>query len=165
MGKDEDEDELDRVEESARRLMAGRWNLSDYLDQLRNLKKMGPFKQLLRLIPGMSELMTGKGRIEGDELVHIEAIILAMTHVERTQPECLDASRRQRIARGSGTSVREVERLLKQFRQMKKAVRMLGRSGDLRDLLDPKPRRGHDDDDDDDSSDDGHTAGHLVPVR
>ncbi|MGE0712310.1 MAG: signal recognition particle protein [Planctomycetota bacterium] len=126
------------AEKSAHRLMTGKWNFEDFLNQLRTVKKMGPLKQLMGLIPGMSNLMGGI-EITGDELKPVEAIISSMTKAERKDPELLSGrsagSRKRRIAKGSGTDVRDVNNLVKQFKAMKRMVAQFQGMGDLGALM------------------------------
>lgn len=108
------------------KLKNAEFDLNDFLSQLRQFKKMGPIDQVLGMIPGFSKMSKKmKGQIDFDEkdLVYAEAIINSMTPAERAHPEIMDGSRRKRVARGSGTSVQEVNRLLKQFEQTRKLVR------------------------------------------
>ena len=100
-------------------------NLEDFLAQLQQLKKLGPLENLLGMLPGMSNM---KGLSLGeDQMKRVEAIVQSMTRTERRQPELLNASRRTRIARGSGTSVAEVNDLLKQFNMMKRMMKDMGK--------------------------------------
>ena len=100
-------------------------NLEDFLGQLQQLKKLGPLENLLGMLPGMSKMPDLSG---GDsQMKRIEAIVQSMTREERRRPELLNASRRTRIARGSGTSVAEVNDLLKQFNQMKRMMKDMGK--------------------------------------
>jgi signal recognition particle subunit SRP54 len=100
-------------------------DLDDFLSQLKQLKNMGPLSQVMQMVPGMSKLPanTFDGSEEG-YMKRIEAIILSMTPLERQNPEILNGSRRKRIARGSGTEVKDVNRLLNQFSQLKKFTKM-----------------------------------------
>ena len=100
-------------------------NLEDFLAQLQQLKKLGPLENLLGMLPGMSN-MKGLSLGEG-QMKRVEAIVQSMTRTERRQPELLNASRRTRIARGSGTSVAEVNDLLKQFNMMKRMMKDMGK--------------------------------------
>ena len=100
-------------------------NLEDFLAQLQQLKKLGPLENLLGMLPGMSK-MKGLSLGEG-QMKRVEAIVQSMTRTERRQPELLNASRRTRIARGSGTSVAEVNDLLKQFNMMKRMMKDMGK--------------------------------------
>lgn len=97
----------------------GKFDLEDFLSTFKQIKKLGPLENLLKMIPGASKLGLQNVKIDPKDLAHIEAIILSMTPYERRHPEILKASRKQRIAKGSGRSVEEVNRLLKQFDQMK----------------------------------------------
>jgi signal recognition particle subunit SRP54 len=103
-------------------------NLDDFLQQLQQVKKMGPLSDLLRLIPGMAKVDVDSAQ---EELPRIQGIIHAMTPQEREDPEVMDASRRRRIAAGSATTPAEVNQLLKQFRQMKKYLKHFGQAGGL----------------------------------
>ncbi len=129
-----------QAEKSATRLISGKWNFEDFLSQLQTVKKMGPLKNLMGMIPGMSGLM-GQVEFSGDELKPIEAIISSMTGGERRDPDLLGGrtggSRRRRIAKGSGTSVQDVNALVKQFKAMKRMIGDLGRMGDLGSLMTP----------------------------
>ena len=100
-------------------------NLEDFLAQMQQLKKMGPLENLLGMLPGMGNM---KGLDLGEaQLKRVEAIVQSMTRAERRQPEILNANRRTRIAKGSGTTVAEVNDLLKQFNQMKKMMKQMGK--------------------------------------
>ena len=125
-----DEDEAEKLEEKIRK---GGFTLDDFRDQLRTLRKMGPLEHILGMLPGMGKLMRGRaaGAPEGQkpderQLRRIEAIINSMTPDEREHAEIIDGSRRKRIARGSGTSVEDVNRLLKQFNEMQRMLKMVG---------------------------------------
>src|ERR1019366_8306746 len=104
------------------RLQAGTFTLDDFLDQLRQLKKMGPLTGLLSLMPGVPKEMRD-AKVDDRDVGKIEAIICSMTPLERTDPTVLDGSRRLRIAHGSGTSTTEVNNLLRQFKEMQKMMR------------------------------------------
>ncbi len=107
------------AEKTAKKMMKGKFDLEDFLLQLNQIKKLGPIENLIKMIPGASKLGLSNLSISPKEMAHIEAIILSMTPYERKHPEILKASRKKRIANGSGRSVEEVNRLLKQFEQMK----------------------------------------------
>ena len=130
-----------QAERSATRLLTGRWNFEDFLQQLQAVKKMGPLKSLMKMIPGMSGLMNQAGlELTGDELKPIEAIVSSMTREERKDPELLShartgGSRRRRIAKGSGTTVNDVNHLVKQFKAMKRMMGDLTRGGNLGALM------------------------------
>lgn len=103
------------------------FTLEDFLEQLEALKKMGPLDQLVGMIPGMSKV--GQVAVDEGALTQVEAIISSMTPGERRDPNTIDGSRRKRIARGSGTTVQDVNRLLKQFNSMKKMMKQFGKLG------------------------------------
>src|SRR4051812_24202087 len=117
--------EKDEAEEAAARLMGGDFTLDDFLDQMQQLKKMGPLSNVLGMLPGMPKELKG-ANIGDDELKRVEAIIRSMTPVERRKPELINGSRRLRIANGSGTSTGEVNRLVKQFSEMQKMMKRFG---------------------------------------
>ena len=99
------------------------FTLDDFLEQMRSLKKMGNLDQILGMMPGVKPGALKDAQIDEKQMAHIEAIILSMTKAERNKPDIINGSRRKRIADGSGTSVEEVNRLLKQFDQMKKMMK------------------------------------------
>ena len=109
----------DEAIESAKKMQKGNFDLEDFLVQLKQIKKLGPLENILKMLPGAKKMGLNNIQINPKDMLHIEAIILSMTPYERKHPEVLKASRKQRIAKGSGRSVEEVNRLLKQFEQMK----------------------------------------------
>ena len=111
--------------EAAEKLRANRFTLSDYLDQMNQLKGMGDLESLAGMIPGMDAKALKGAKMDDKALAHQEAIILSMTQAERDNPSSLNSSRKKRIAAGSGTSVVEVNRLLKQFEMMQSMVKQL----------------------------------------
>jgi signal recognition particle subunit SRP54 len=115
-----------------KRMRAGEFDLDDFLGQLRTMRRMGPLQGLLGMIPGVGSQLRGMN-IDEREVDRLEAIILSMTPVERRHPELIKGSRRLRIARGSGTNVQAVNQLVKQFDQVRKVMRQLGR-GKMPDL-------------------------------
>jgi signal recognition particle subunit SRP54 len=120
--------EKDQAEQAAARLLEGEFTLDDFLEQMQSLKKMGPLGGVLGMMPGMpKELKNAK--IGDDDLKPIEAIIRSMTPDERRRPEIINGSRRQRIATGSGRSIAEVNRLVKQFGEMQKMMKRMGGIG------------------------------------
>ena len=110
-----DEDEARRA---AKRMEQGKFDLEDFLSTMKQIKKLGPLENLIKLIPGIPKEVK-KVKIDPKDMAHIEAIILSMTPYERRHPECLKASRKIRISKGCGRSVEEVNKLIKQFDQMK----------------------------------------------
>ena len=124
--------DADSVAKSASRLMAGRFTLEDFLEQLQQVKKMGSLGGILKLLPGMSkEMRQAAGQIDDGEVSRVEAIIRSMTPSEREEPAIIDGSRRVRIARGSGNSTQEVNALLKQFKEMQKMMKSIGGGGGM----------------------------------
>ncbi len=116
------------------KLISGDFNLDDFSKQLQEIKKMGPISQLLEMIPGLGNLATqAPPEVTDKEMLRIEAIIGSMTGTERERPKIINASRKRRIAQGSGTSVQDVNSLLRQFRQMQRMMKQLtsgrGRGG------------------------------------
>jgi signal recognition particle subunit SRP54 len=105
----------------------------DFLEQIRQIQKMGPLEQILGMVPGMSKVMKGF-ELKGNELKRVEAVILSMTEEERRKPHIIDGSRRRRIAQGSGSSVQDVNNLLKQFFTMQKMMKKVSRFGALKSM-------------------------------
>jgi signal recognition particle subunit SRP54 len=119
-----DQDDAERLEEKIR---ANEFTLGDFRDQLRTIRKMGPLEQIMGMLPGMSNIKAlAENKPDEKQMSRIEAIIGSMTPDERHKQHIINGSRRKRIARGSGTSVEEVNRLLKQFVQMQKMLKSLG---------------------------------------
>ena len=104
---------------SAKKMSSGKFDLDDFLVQFKQIKKLGPLENILKMLPQAKKIGLNNIKIDPKDILHVEAIILSMTPYERKHPEVLKASRKQRIAKGSGRSVEEVNRLLKQFEQMK----------------------------------------------
>ncbi len=125
-------DEHDAVE-LQRKLRRNEFGLDDFLGQLRAVRKMGPLTSVLGMLPGLGGAQLSEMNVDERQLDRIQAIILSMTPEERRRPELIKGSRRLRIARGSGVSVQQVSQLIKQFAQMRKLMRPLGR-GKLPDL-------------------------------
>ena len=116
-----------QAKQMAQRMLRDEFNLDDFLTQLQQVRKMGPLDQILGMIPGLS----GKKELNDDlvdekQIKRVEASIQAMTQNERANPSILNGSRRLRIAKGSGTSVQEVNRLLRQFENMKSMMKRFG---------------------------------------
>ena len=109
--------------EAAKKLNSGKFDLDDFLVQLKAIKKLGPLENMLKLIPGASKMGLNNITIDPKQISHIEAIISSMTKKERKNPDIIKASRKKRIASGSGRSVEEVNRLLNQFENMKKMMK------------------------------------------
>ena len=110
---------------AAKKMQKGNFDLEDFLSQMNQIKKLGPLENLLKMLPGAKKMGLNDVKINPKDMAHVEAIIQSMTPEERRHPEILKASRKVRIAKGSGRSVEEVNRLLKQFEQMKKMMKQL----------------------------------------
>jgi signal recognition particle subunit SRP54 len=121
-----DEEKALKLEERIRR---AEFSLEDFLDQLRQIKRLGSLKSVLGMMPGMNSKMLKSANVDDRQLSRTEAIICSMTVRERQQPQLLNGSRRKRIARGSGTTLTDVNRLLKQYRDMKKLMKTLSKPG------------------------------------
>ena len=121
----------DEAMEAAKKMQSGKFDLEDFLTQLKQIRKLGPLENLIKMIPGAKKMGLNDVKVNPKDMAHVEAIILSMTPYERRHPECLKATRKQRIAKGSGRSVEEVNRLLKQFEQMKVMMKQL-KSGNLK---------------------------------
>jgi len=114
----------EKARELEKKMRKAEFTLDDFLDQLRQIRKMGPLEDLLKMIPGMGQKLKGI-QIDERQLVRVEAIIQSMTPKERQDPSVINFSRRKRIAAGSGTTVTDVNRLLKQFEEMKKMMKQM----------------------------------------
>jgi signal recognition particle subunit SRP54 len=130
--KAENQLDEDRAKELERKLRKDEFTFEDFLDQMKMMRRMGPLQSLLGMIPGMGAQMRNV-KIDERELDRIEAIVLSMTPEERRRPQMINGSRRARIAKGSGTSVQQVNGLIKQFAQMRKVMKQLGK-GRMPDL-------------------------------
>ncbi|MBX2840249.1 MAG: signal recognition particle protein [Flammeovirgaceae bacterium] len=131
-----DEDEAKRLNKKLRK---NQFDLNDLLSQIQQIQKMGNIKSLMEMIPGMGKMIKGAD-IDDDAFKPIEAIIFSMTPKEREKPEIIDSNRKKRIANGSGTSVQQVNGLLKQFNEMKKAMKKMnmmgmGKKGKMRGMF------------------------------
>jgi signal recognition particle subunit SRP54 len=124
--KAEDAVDADRAKELEQKIRKQEFGFDDFLDQMKQLRRMGPVTNLLGMLPGFGQLKQLKGvRVDERELDRIEAIVTSMTLAERRNPRVIDGSRRKRIATGSGTTVQAVNQLIKQFGQMQKMMRQL----------------------------------------
>ena len=113
------------AEKAAKKMQHGKFDLEDFLSTMKQMKKLGPLENLIKMIPGAKKMGLTNVKIDPKQMAHIEAIVLSMTPKERRNPEIIKASRKTRIASGSGTSVQEVNRLLQQFDQMKKMMKQV----------------------------------------
>lgn len=113
------------AEKAARKMQSGKFDLEDFLSQMKQIKKLGPLENLIKLIPGAKKMGLNNVKIDPKQLSHVEAIIQSMTPKERKNPDIIKASRKTRIAKGCGLSVQEVNKLLTQFDQMKKMMKQM----------------------------------------
>ena len=126
---DKVESEIDQkeAEKTAKKMMRGTFDLEDFLIQLNQIKKLGPLENIIKLLPGAKKMGLNNVNIDPKAMARIEAIVLSMTPEERQNPDILKASRKQRIAKGSGTTVTEVNQLLNRFEEMKKMMKMMSK--------------------------------------
>ncbi len=117
--------DADEVEEQAAKMKKGEYDLDDFLKNLKQIKKLGPLDKFLKLLPQARQIGLNNINIDPKDMAHVEAIVLSMTKDERKHPEVLKASRKRRIAEGSGRTVEEVNRLLKQFETMQKMMKQM----------------------------------------
>ena len=117
--------------DAAKKMKKGTFDLEDFLATLKQIKKLGPLENILKMLPQARKMGINNVNIDPKDMAHVEAIILSMTPYERKHPDVLKATRKQRIAKGSGRSVEEVNRLLKQFEEMKKMMKMVS-SGNMK---------------------------------
>jgi signal recognition particle subunit SRP54 len=122
------QDSIDFADAAAleKKVRAQSFDMADFLGEIQRLKKMGSLEDMLKMIPGASRMMPAGASIDPKHMKRVEAIIYSMTPEERARPHLLDGSRRKRIARGSGTTVQDVNQLLRQFEEMKKMMKMVG---------------------------------------
>jgi signal recognition particle subunit SRP54 len=122
-----DEGEAEKLEEKLRK---NQFTLDDFRSQLKTIKRMGPLESVLGMIPGMGQIKElAQNKPDEKQLARVEAIISSMTAAERANDSIINGSRRKRIAAGSGTSVEDVNRLLKQFNEMRRVIKMIGQGG------------------------------------
>lgn len=113
------------AEKSLKKMQSGKYDLEDFLTQMKQIKKLGSLESILKMLPGAKKMGLNNINIDPKDMAHIEAIILSMTKKERRNPDIIKASRKQRIAKGSGRPVMEVNRLLTQFEQSKKMMKQI----------------------------------------
>jgi signal recognition particle subunit SRP54 len=123
------------AEKIAEKLRKNSFTLDDFLSQMQQLKRMGPIGGLMEMIPGFGGMAKeAQAAVDSGQMKRVEAIIQSMTRAERNDPNVLNASRRRRIARGSGTTLQDVNRLIKQFGEMQKLMKQLNSGGGRRGL-------------------------------
>jgi signal recognition particle subunit SRP54 len=120
-----DEDQAKKLEEKIKK---NEFDLNDFLEQLQQIRKMGSLRDLLGMLPGMDKALKNV-QIDEKAIGRVEAIILSMTKQERRQPKIINGSRRKRIATGSGTTIQDVNRMLKQFEDMQKMMKQMTKGG------------------------------------
>jgi signal recognition particle subunit SRP54 len=137
--KAQDQVDASQAKEMEKKLRAGRLTLTDFMEQLKQVKKMGPLEGIIGMLPGAGKIKNLAGALPNDDqLKEMEAIILSMTPGERERPEMIDGSRRRRIARGAGTDIAAVNRLLKGFQQMQQMMKQMGKGKRIKGLpMDP----------------------------
>ena len=123
--------DADEAEALADRFMNNEFSLEDFQNQIRQVKRMGPLKGIMKMLPGVDGNMLDKANVDEGHMTRVEAIINSMTLQERRRPEIINGSRRKRIARGSGNTVSQVNKLLKQYRDMRRMMRKINDSGGL----------------------------------
>jgi signal recognition particle subunit SRP54 len=131
-----DADEARRMQQ---RLSRGTFDFEDFLSSMQQMRRLGPLQQIIGMIPGMDKLARGEELLSERELKRVEAIIFSMTREERRNPDIIKSSRKERIARGSGTKVHDVSALISQFRQMQRMMKKAGRNG----RIDPREMMRH----------------------
>jgi len=119
-----DEQKAQKIEEKIRK---STFTFEDFLDQLQEIKKLGPLQHVLNMIPGVSKLPANALNVDEKALVRVEAVIRSMTQEERMKPHIINGSRRKRVAKGSGTSIQEVNRVLKQFSEMQQMMKSISK--------------------------------------
>lgn len=127
----EDKMDLSEAEDLAERMMSNQFTLEDFQKQIRQVRKLGPMQSVMKMLPGMSGNMLDKANIDEGQMNRTEAIIDSMTKQERRKPELINGSRRKRIARGSGTNISQVNKLLKQFRDMRRMMKQINEAGGM----------------------------------
>ena len=132
----EDKMDLDEAENMASRFASGQFNLEDFQGQIKQMKKLGPLKGVLKMLPGMNSDMLDKANVDDSQFAKVEAIINSMTPAERRKPDLINGSRRKRIARGSGTTVSQVNKILKQYRDMRRMMNQINSAGGLQEFGD-----------------------------
>ena len=113
------------AKDQMKKMQSGKYDLEDFLNNLKQIKKLGPLENIIKMLPQARKMGLNNIQVDPKQMAHVEAIIQSMTPYERRHPEVLKATRKQRIAKGSGRSVEEVNRLLNQFEQMKKMMKMM----------------------------------------
>ena len=130
----EEKMDLGEAENMASRFASGQFNLEDFQGQIKQMKKLGPLKGVLKMLPGMNSDMLDKAKVDDGQFAKVEAIINSMTPAERRKPDLINGSRRKRIAKGSGTTVSQVNKILKQYRDMRSMMNKINSAGGLQEF-------------------------------
>ncbi len=130
--------DAEQAKKMQKKLLKGSFDFEDFLNSMQQMRKLGPLQQLLKMIPGMDQLARDEELVSEKELKKIEAIIYSMTPLERRNPDVIKNSRKERIARGSGTQVHDVTALVSQFRQMQRMMKKMGGKGGRGGQIDPR---------------------------
>ena len=126
--KVQDEIDEEAAMKAAKKMTKGNFDLEDFLEQLNQIKKLGPLENIIKMLPGAKKMGLNNAKIDPKQMAHVEAIVLSMTPEERHNPDIIKASRKQRIAKGCGLTVTDVNKLLDQFEEMKKMMKTLGKN-------------------------------------
>ena len=126
--KVQDEIDEEAAMKAAKKMTKGNFDLEDFLEQLNQIKKLGPLENLVKMLPGAKKMGLNDVKVDPKQMAHVEAIVLSMTPEERHNPEIIKASRKERIAKGCGLTVTDVNKLLNQFEEMKKMMKMMGKN-------------------------------------
>jgi signal recognition particle subunit SRP54 len=132
--KAEESMDMEAEEKLARKMMKNQFTLNDFLKQLQSIKKMGSIESIIRMIPGLGNKLPADMNIDENAMKHVEAIIQSMTDKEREKPDIINGSRRLRISKGCGRSVMEINRLLRQFEDMKKMMKKMSTPKGMKDM-------------------------------
>jgi signal recognition particle subunit SRP54 len=126
--KVQDEIDEEAAMNAAKKMTKGNFDLEDFLEQLNQIKKLGPLENIIKMLPGAKKMGLNDVKVDPKQMAHVEAIVLSMTPLERHNPDIIKASRKERIAKGCGLTVTDVNKLLKQFEEMKKMMKMMGKN-------------------------------------
>ena len=126
--KVQDEIDEEAAMKAAKKMTKGNFDLEDFLEQLNQIKKLGPLENLVKMLPGAKKMGLNDVKVDPKQMAHVEAIVLSMTPEERHNPDIIKASRKERIAKGCGLTVTDVNKLLNQFEEMKKMMKMIGKN-------------------------------------
>jgi signal recognition particle subunit SRP54 len=133
--------DADQAQKLQKKIAKNQFDFDDFLNQIQQIKKMGNLKDLMGMVPGMGKMMKDID-VDDDAFKSIEAIIRSMTKQERVNPGILNGSRKQRIAKGSGTNIQEINKLLKQFDDMRKMMKMMGNKDQMKKMMARMPKGG-----------------------